>query len=698
MRVYEFAKNHGVSSKEIIDKLVHEGFDVKSHMSVLGSQEIAFLEKSFPFDKENNKKNNEKKDTSLHNSEKMVVGEFVNESIRNKAKRPGKEDNLKKSEEIDTSKTYDTKSTSFQTMPVFDEPLKSEPESFIVSSMTVGELAEKLRKPVNEVIVFYLKSGFVATKNQTINEAMVSKLVEHYGLIPIFPEKKGGADVNESVVKRENIAIAEGDGAVTRMPIVVVIGHVDHGKTTLLDFIRKAHVAAKEKGGITQHIGAYEASTSQGKLVFIDTPGHEAFGKMRQRGIKVADVAILVVAADDGVMPQTVEAIRQAKLGQLPLVVAINKIDKADTKAVDRIKQQLSQYGVLVEEWGGDVICVPISAKLGTGVEELIDMIVLQSQMMDLRARVDVPARGYILEAKFEKGRGGVATVIAHTGSLHVGDYFACGDTVGRIISLFDSYGKNVQSAGPSVPVRISGFESLPEVGDLFTVVSKEEYRRKRMQGRKGVDQEVAPKRTIVENAIKIIIKADTNSSIEAIKDAVEALSKKGSTPISIVLAGVGSVNESDIDQAAHTGAEIIGFHVKNDARVVALAQGRVKIQAFDIIYRLLEYLQDRVKQEEVVVPEFKRTGEATILKVFDIKGVGIIAGAQVKDGILVRKGKVVISRNNKKVGEGIIESLQREKKTMKEVSTGFECAFMVEGFTDWQVGDRVECFVEQVN
>lgn len=698
MRVYEFAKNHGISSKEIVDKLVHEGFDIKSHMSVLGSQEIAFLEKSLMFHKENNKKDNEKKDISLHNSEKMVVGEFVNENVRNKAKQSTKEDRFKKNKEVEISETHDLKAVSSQVTDSINESIKNEPESFIVSSMTTGELADKLRKPLNEIIVFFLKSGFVATKNQTINEAMVSKIVEHYGFIPVFPEKKGSMEVKESIVKREDIVVVEGDGSLLRMPIVVVIGHVDHGKTTLLDFIRKTHVADKEKGGITQHIGAYEASTSQGKLVFIDTPGHEAFGKMRQRGIKVADVAILVVAADDGVMPQTVEAIRQAKLGQLPLVVAINKIDKADTKAVDRIKQQLSQYGVLVEEWGGDVISVPISAKLGTGVEDLIDMIVLQSQMMDLRARVDTPARGYILEAKFEKGRGGVATVIPHTGSLRVGDYFSCGDTVGRIITIFDSYGKNVQNAGPSVPVRISGFESLPEVGDLFTVVSKEEYRKKRMHDRKGVEQEIFAKRIIVENAIKIIIKADTNSSVEAIKDAIETLSKKGSTPISIVSAAVGSVNESDIDQAAHTGAEVVGFHVKNDPRVVALAQSRVKIHTFDIIYRLLEYLEERVKQEEVIVPEFKKTGEAIILKVFDIKGVGIIAGAQVKDGILVRKGKVFISRNNKKIGEGIIESLQREKKTMKEVSAGFECAFMVEGFTDWQVGDRVECFVEQVN
>lgn len=681
MRLYELAKQYNVSSKDLLLKLRNSGFEVSSHMAVLSDKEIEFLQQLYSSQKKSQEK-----------ASKKAVQSIVAESV------PDKKESTNMIESLSVSKAHPQKERTILTVSkdsllekkvAADEPLELK-----ISSMTLSQLAEKINKPVNELIVLLLKKGIVTTKNQLISEPGLEAVAQQYNITLIKPVKGAEVAAQKSQELTKGAVAHQG---VERAPVFVVIGHVDHGKTTLLDYVRNTRVAAKEKGGITQHIGAYEVHTGHGDLVFIDTPGHEAFGKLRQRGIKVADIAILIVAADDGVMPQTVEAIRQAKIGQLPLVVAINKVDKADQASIDRVKQQLSQYGILVEEWGGDIICVPISAKTGAGVDQLLEMLVLQAQMMDLRAEVSLPGRGYVLESRLEKGRGAVATVISHDGSIAMGDYFSCGNTTGRVTALVDSYGAAVKKVGPSVPARISGFEEMPEVGDIFEVVSKDEYKKCKILLKKGssVSADVG-KRFSVESALNIVLKADTHSSLEALIDAVEKVSAQLKKGVSIVFSGIGDVSESDIDIAATTNAMIMTFNVKVEPKVASYAQGRTEIKSFDIIYRLLEFLHERLAEPVEAEVVLKKVGEAVVLKVFDIKNVGVIAGSQVKEGVFTRKALVKVWRNGKKVGEGRINSLQRDKKVVKEVTAGYECGFVVDGFKDWEVGDKVECFSEQ--
>jgi len=570
------------------------------------------------------------------------------------------------------------------------DPVKRE---IIIEAMTPDGVAFAIGKPVTEVILTLLQWGIVCPKNQLLPEDLVARLAQHYESIPITkvvqdeyaPEKDISA-LSQEAVKKDKLEV--------RLPVVVVMGHVDHGKTTLLDFIRNTRVAAKEKGGITQHLGAYEATTSHGGVVFLDTPGHEAFTRIRMRGAKVADIVVLVVAADDSVMPQTIEAIKHAKAMSVPVIVAINKIDKVEKPQLEVVKRDLSQHDLLPEEWGGDIVCVPISAKTGQGVDQLLEMIILQSQMIGLEADKTVAARGYILESKLEKGRGPVATLICQHGTIKKGDFFICGKTVGKVNSLIDSYGKRVEQAGPSIPVRVAGFSKLPEAGDFFRVVSQREYKKARST--KLDDRSAVPKVIPVEGVINIIVKVDTSSSQEALLGSLAKLSKKLEKGFHIIHAAVGDISESDVTLAATTGSIIVGLHVKTEPNAKTLARrGSIDIRQFDIIYKLIENLEEYSESKKEIKKVRMKIGEAVVLKVFDIKNVGVIAGCAVKDGRCSHDGSLEIWRGNEKVGEGPIKSLQREKKTVKEVHAGFECGFLIDGFTDWQVDDRVECYIE---
>ena len=456
MRIYEFAQLHNISSKDLIEKLQKQGFDVKSHMSVLDDKALSFLngpakesKPSKPIEKKVSQTSPISSPTS--SSHKATKG----------TKKPSKVSEEKKTVAIKIQK----------------EPLAETPLTLVAHQMSISEFAHKTKKPVTDVIVTLLKWGIMATKNQIIPESMVQRLAHHYEISVVKEsDKQEKAEVSKKMMT--------GAALEKRPPVVVVVGHVDHGKTTLLDYIRKTRVAFKEKGGITQHLGAYEATTPHGNIVFLDTPGHEAFVKIRQRGIKVADIVILIVAADDGVMPQTVEAIKYALSMKVPIVVAVNKIDKVDSSRLEVIKRQLNQHGITVEDWGGDVIYVPISAKTGEGVDRLLEMLSLQAEVMELRAEINVPANGYILESSIETGRGSVATVIAQNGILKIGDYLLCGNTTGHISSLFDSHGKRIKEIHPSLPAQASGFDGRPEAGDFFRVVSKEEYLKARSAGK----------------------------------------------------------------------------------------------------------------------------------------------------------------------------------------------------------------------
>ena len=665
MRIYEFAQLNNVSNKEIINKLKTNGFDVKSHMSVLDDKAISFLTESLA----KVTKNTEKKTESS--------------SIKQKPISP-----------IEKQVSELSPATTQTSAPIFTDekqqpvsPKQEQPIELIVHQMGVAEFAEKIKKPVTDVIITLLKWGIVATKNQVISEPIVQRLADHYGVSVVKNTE------HQKIIETIKKTIS-GAALKKRPPVVVVVGHVDHGKTTLLDYIRKTRVAFKEKGGITQHLGAYEATTSHGNIVFLDTPGHEAFVKIRQRGIKVADIVILIVAADDGVMPQTVEAIKYALSMKVPIVVAINKVDKVDSARLEVIKRQLNQHGITVEDWGGDVICVPISAKTGIGVDRLLEMVSLQAEMMELRAEIDVPANGYILESGIETGRGSVATIITQNGVLKVGDYITCGNTSGHISSLFDSYGKRIKQSYPSLPAQAAGFDGRPEAGDFFKVVSKDEYLKAKSaaEGKSSF----AGKRFMQEDGINLFVKADNHSSLEAIVEGIDRLSKKLKKGFNILRYDVGNVNEGDVEFAFNTGARIVCFNVKAEANAFSLAdRKKVSILYYGIIYKLLEDL-DKIAEESKDI-EMVRTkiGEAVVLRVFDIKKVGVIAGAIIRDGRFTRDGYIIIYRGKTKVGEGKIASLQRDKKSVKEVFTGFECAFMVNGFSDWAEDDRVECFVD---
>ena len=560
-------------------------------------------------------------------------------------------------------------------------------ESVVIEPMNPAVAAVKMGKNTNDIIMTLLQWGLVVHKNQAITEDVVARLADQFGLKKII-KNEGRQILAQATTQSAQEHLEE------RLPVVVIVGHVDHGKTSLLDYIRKTRVAAKEKGGITQHIGAYEASTPHGNLIFLDTPGHEAFSKIRQRGVRLADIAVLIIAADDGIMPQTVEAIKHIKAMNIPVVAAINKIDRVDISRLDVIKQQLAQHDLLPEDWGGEVICAPVSAKTGKGVNELLEMLVLQAKMLELRTSSHGPARGYILEAEVEKGRGAVATLICQHGSIAVGNYFICGNTVGHVSSLVDSYGRRIAKAGPSIPVRVAGFEELPNVGDYLEVVTKDTYLQKRSQAKDATTS--AFQSSAQAGALNIILKVDTNSTQEALIESIEKVNKKSPVPFHVLQSSVGSITESDIELAYNTGSRIIGLHVKLESNAAILAQERgVIIELYDIIYKLLEALEAFSESKKAVEYIREKTGTATVLKVFDIKKIGIIAGCMVNDGIFVRKGIIVTKRNGSKIGEGKITSLQRDKKTVKEVHSGFECGFMAQGFQEWEEGDTVECYIE---
>lgn len=659
MRIYEFAKKFGIPTKKLLTELQSNGFSVASHMSLLNEKAMAFLEnlfipKTIPNDKE---------------SKKVQKEPVPVQKIQEKPQR--------------------APAPAAPNAPSIATKQPEKVRSIVIQPTGMSEMAQKAGVPVNELIVTLLRWGILSAKNQVLNEDVVMRLAKHYQLEIVQPVKE------EKEKQAERVFEVSAEKLQERLPIVAVLGHVDHGKTTLLDFIRKTRVASREKGGITQHLGAYEAVTPRGNIIFLDTPGHEAFSKIRQRGIKVADIVILVVAADDGVMPQTLEALRQAKSMNVPIIVAINKVDKVEPQRLEVVKRQLAQHDLVVEDWGGDIICVPISAKFGQGIDHLLEMILLQAQMMELRADTSGMARGYILESSLEKGRGPVATLICQHGTIKVGDYIVSGSTSGRISALVDSHGKRLLKAGPALPIQVSGFESLPEVGDFFEVVSKAELRKAVMasQGHKtSVDT-----RLFTEGAINLVVKVDNDSTKEALGESIDKLTKKTSEAgFNVLHIGVGNISESDIEFAYNTGASIIGLHVKFETNAATLAQQRgVSVHLFDIIYKLLEDLEKRIEKTKKVELVSTKVGEATVIKVFEIKNIGVIAGAQVRDGRFVRDGKVVIFRRNNKIGEGKLTSLQREKKAVKEVHVGFEFGLSVEGFTDWAIDDRIECFVE---
>ena len=573
--------------------------------------------------------------------------------------------------------------------------------------ITVSELAQILKTPAVQIVGFAFKNlGLMVTINQRLDFDQIELIAGEFGFQAV-KEQEYAADLKTTPTADDTAEQLE-----PRPPVVTIMGHVDHGKTSLLDYIRKANVVAGESGGITQHIGAYQVDLPGGKsITFLDTPGHEAFTAMRARGAQVTDIVVLVVAADDQVMPQTIEAISHAKNAGVPMIVAINKIDLPGANP-SKVKQDLLQHGVVLEEFGGTVLSSEVSAKKGTGIDTLLDQILLQAEILDLRANPNRSAQGAVVEAQLDPGKGPVATVLVSNGTLHVGDDFICGMYSGRVRALLDERGRAVKDAGPAIPVQILGIGGVPMAGDQFVVVEDAMESREIAQRRQRLDREAKSRRTakgVVSledfmsqtapgqaRTLRIVIKADQGGPAEALADALAQLSNE-EVSVEVIHRGVGAITESDILLARASGAIIVGFHVRpdNNARSAAEREG-VEIKLYKIIYEAVEDV--RAALEGMLRPEEREVvlGEAEVRELFKVPKMGVIAGCSVRSGVINRAGRVRVMRDSVEIYDGNISSLRRFKDDVKEVREGFECGIGVENFNDIKVGDVLECYKKE--
>jgi translation initiation factor IF-2 len=574
----------------------------------------------------------------------------------------------------------------------------------VTEFMTVAELANLMEVKPQEVITTCMRLGLMATINKRLDKDSLVAVADEFGYGVEFVSDYGAEEAAESEA-------ADATGVqLPRAPVVTVMGHVDHGKTSLLDTIRKTNVIAGEAGGITQHIGAYDVELPSGrKICFLDTPGHEAFTAMRARGAQVTDIVVLVVAADDRVMPQTVEAIDHAKAADVPIVVAINKMDLPGADPV-RIKTELAKHGVVVEEFGGKNVCVEISAKKGTNIEKLLEMILLEAELLDLKADPERRARGVVLEARVEQGRGVVVSVLVQNGSLKIGEAFVAGQQHGRVRAMFDERGHNVKRAGPSTPVEVLGWGGTPAAGDLFAAFAEEREAREIAVKRQALhrEHEFRAEKAISltefhtrlaqgeTSELRLLIKGDVDGSVEALSESLTKLSTS-EVRIHILRQAVGQITESDVLLAAASGAIVVGFHVRPDARVRELAEReKVEIRLYDIIYKAVEDVKQAL--EGLLKPEIKEVvlGAAEIREVFKLSKSGTVAGCMVTSGTIPRTGKVRLLREGQTVWTGRIGSLRRFKDDVREVTSGFECGIALDGMNDVKVGDVIEAFTTE--
>ncbi|MDO8907693.1 MAG: translation initiation factor IF-2 [Pseudohongiella sp.] len=584
----------------------------------------------------------------------------------------------------------------------FEKPTEFITREIIISEVnTVGDLANKMSVKSAELIKALFKMGIMATINQALDQDIATLLIEEFGHVAKFVS----ADAIEDNLY-ESIAYAGGQEAVTRAPVVTVMGHVDHGKTSLLDFIRKASVAAGEAGGITQHIGAYHVETDHGMICFLDTPGHAAFSAMRSRGAKATDVVILVVAADDGVKPQTEEAINHARAAGVPIVVAITKCDKPNID-IDRVMNELAQRNVISEAWGGDTQFVQVSAHAGTGINELLEAILLQSEMLELKAFSDAPGKGVVIESRLDKGRGPVASVLVQNGTLNVGDYVLAGYEYGRVRALIDEAGRSVKSAGPSIPVEVLGFTGVPEAGDEFVVVADEkqarevaDFRRERIKDKAAAMQQGNKIEAMFagigkagKGILNVIIKADVRGSMEAIVGSLHKLGTE-EVEVNVVAAGVGGISETDAHLAATSKAMMIGFNVRADktAREVVENEG-VNLRYYNVIYDVIDDVKAILGG--MLSPEIREEilGVAEVRDVFNSPKFGQVAGCMVVEGIVYRSKPIRVLRDNVVIYQGELESLRRFKDDASEVRNGMECGIGVKNYNDVKVGDKIEVY-----
>ena len=582
---------------------------------------------------------------------------------------------------------------------------KQQLKVMILDEINVGELAARMKKSAGEVIKRLIKLGVFASVSDVVDYDTAALVAMEFGC---KVEKEVVVSVEERLIDDHEDSA---DELVGRAPVVVVMGHVDHGKTSLLDYIRHANVASGEAGGITQHIGAYTVEINGSPITFLDTPGHEAFTSMRARGAMVTDIAILVVAADDGIMPQTVESINHAKAAGIPLVVAINKMDTVGANP-ERIKQQLTEYDIVPEEWGGETIVCPISAKTGEGIDELLENLVILAEVLELKANPNRAAKGAVIEARLDKGRGPIMTVLVQNGTLKLGDIIIAGTAVGRVRTMINDKGVRITEAGPSVPVEISGMSEVPSAGDTFNAVADERMARELVEERKTQQKNAAfgtGKKVSLEELfsqiqagemknLNIIVKADVQGSAEAIKSSLEKITNE-EVRVKVIHSGVGAINESDVMLAATSGAIIVGFNVRPDnAARDSAARANVDMRMYRVIYDCINEIEAAMKG--MLAPKFEEViiGHAEVRETYKVSKVGTVTGCYVQDGKIQRGCSVRVLRDNVVIHEGELASLRRFKDDVKEVASGYECGMQVEKFNDIKVGDIIECFVmEQV-
>ncbi|MCL6584611.1 MAG: translation initiation factor IF-2 [bacterium] len=680
VRVHEIAKKLGMSSKELVAEVQDLGVEIKSYMSTVDEDTAKLiLEMLTPVKgdiagKMSKKPEYQNKTGGQDKGKTPSDLEAKKDKLQPKEPAAGEEEGLRE-ETIEPA-----------------APKKIQ----LTEAVTVKELADKMGKKPNEVIKKLIQLGVMASINQILDVSIAVSVVESFGFQVSMVSLEG----------KEELDIGENDPSqlVPRPPVVTVMGHVDHGKTKLLDAIRKTNVASSEHGGITQHIGAYKVRLPGGDVTFLDTPGHEAFTAMRARGAQVTDVVILVVAADDGVMPQTIEAINHARAAGVPIVVAINKIDKPEANP-ERVKNDLAKLDLIPEEWGGKTIFVEVSAKTGQGIDRLLEMMLLEAEMLELKANPNRPATGTIIEAKLHKGRGPVATVLVQNGTLRVGDPFVTGLYYGKVRALINDKGENVKEATPSTPVEILGISGVPQVGDSFIVVSDERKARListiRLEKQRTEGLRKTAKVTLEDlyerikkgevKELKVILKADVQGSVQAISDSLERLSTS-EVGLKVIHGSVGAITETDVMLASSSNAIILGFNVRPEPKAAALAEKeKVDIRSYTIIYDLLKDVQSAMKG--MLEPTYREVtlGRAEVRQVFNIPKVGAIGGAYVLEGKIIKGSKLRLLRDNIVIYEGKISSLRRFKDDAREVQSGYECGIGLENYNDLKPGDIIE-------
>ncbi|GAA3719220.1 translation initiation factor IF-2 [Salinicoccus jeotgali] len=695
IRIYEYAKAHGVASKVIIEFLQARGIEVNSHMKSLEDNEVEVLDKEFGKAKgtETKKAEEPKKDAKASTQKKE-------QGNRNKPRenKPNQRQQRNRAPGIHGGKRRkQNKPTAKQ-----PEPKKELPKEFkYQEGITVGELAEKIGVDASKIVKDLFMVGVVTNINQALDNESVELIASEHGFTAELEVVVDNTDL-------ENYFDLEGEELNEERPsVVTIMGHVDHGKTTLLDSIRHTKVTAGEAGGITQHIGAYQIESGGKKITFLDTPGHAAFTTMRARGAQVTDITILVVAADDGVMPQTIEAINHAKAAEVPIIVAVNKVDKP-TANPDRVMTELGEYGLYPEDWGGDTIFVPLSALSGDGIEDLLEMITLVGEVSELKTTSDRPAIGTVIEAELDKSRGPAASLLVQHGTLKVGDSLVVGSTFGKVRAMVDDLGRRIQEAGPSTPVEITGLNDVPEAGDRFVVFKDDKTARSIGEARseeKVMNDREQTSKVSLENLfeqmkegemkdLNLIIKGDVQGSVEALSASLMKIDVEG-VNVRIIHTGVGAINESDVTLASASNAIIIGFNVRPDVNAKKAAdQEKVDLRLHRVIYSVIEEIETAMKGLLDPIFEEKVIGNVEVRQTFKVSKVGTIAGSYVTDGKITRDSGVRVIREGIVVHEGELDTLKRYKDDAKEVTAGYECGITIKNFNDLKEGDQIEPYI----